>query len=187
MVSEESSVITVMSMAGQPPGPGPGRGWARPPHPASPFRPASPYGPSPPFAPSPSPYGPSPPPPPGLLVRRPMSPARLPPSPGPYLPCPRPRPRWASPGPMPYRMPPQSPSPVMCPSPEYLYAYPPPPPPGYDMMGYVPLEPPGPPEDPAAQTAAIIASQSQDYVDEKLAEYQATIQQLQGKIPVYHI
>ncbi|XP_047120232.1 protein enabled homolog [Schistocerca piceifrons] len=67
----------------------------------------------------------------------------------------------------------------MCPSPEYLYAFPPPPPPGYDMMGYVPLEPPGPPEDPAAQTAAIIASQSQDYVDEKLAEYQATIQQLQ--------
>ena len=30
-------------------------------------------------------------------------------------------------------------------------------------------------------TAEIIASQSQDYVDEKLAEYQATIHQLQGK------
>lgn len=30
-------------------------------------------------------------------------------------------------------------------------------------------------------TAEIIANQSQDYVDEKLAEYQATIQQLQSK------
>lgn len=30
-------------------------------------------------------------------------------------------------------------------------------------------------------TADIIASQSQDYVDEKLAEYQATILQLQGE------
>lgn len=29
-------------------------------------------------------------------------------------------------------------------------------------------------------TAEIIANQSQDYVDEKLAEYQATIQQLQS-------
>ena len=29
-------------------------------------------------------------------------------------------------------------------------------------------------------TAEIIASQSQDYIDEKLAEYQATIQYLQG-------
>ncbi|KAJ9588580.1 hypothetical protein L9F63_028117, partial [Diploptera punctata] len=49
----------------------------------------------------------------------------------------------------------------------------------------VPLEPPGPPgefEDPTQaglSTADIIASQSQDYVDEKLAEYQATIHQLQ--------
>lgn len=31
-------------------------------------------------------------------------------------------------------------------------------------------------------TAEIIASQSQDYVDEKLAEYQATIYMLQGTI-----
>lgn len=30
-------------------------------------------------------------------------------------------------------------------------------------------------------TAEIIASQSQDYVDEKLAEYQATIYMLQGR------
>jgi len=30
-------------------------------------------------------------------------------------------------------------------------------------------------------TAEIIAAQSQDYIDEKLAEYQATIQHLQGK------
>lgn len=76
----------------------------------------------------------------------------------------------------------QSPSPVMCPSPEYLYSYSPAPP--YELVGYVPLEPPGPRDDEidnASNTAAIIASQSQDYVDEKLAEYQATIQQLQGK------
>lgn len=61
----------------------------------------------------------------------------------------------------------------------------------------VPLEPPPPtipappsprlvyehPEDhDGPSTADIIANQSQDYVDEKLAEYQATIQQLQGKI-----
>lgn len=32
-------------------------------------------------------------------------------------------------------------------------------------------------------TADIIAQQSQDYVDEKLAEYQATISLLQGKKP----
>lgn len=75
----------------------------------------------------------------------------------------------------------QSPSPVMCQSPEYLYS----PYPG-EYVG-VPLEPPGPiavddePEDDGPSTAEIIASQSQDYVDEKLAEYQATIQQLQGK------
>jgi hypothetical protein len=31
-------------------------------------------------------------------------------------------------------------------------------------------------------TADIIAQQSQDYVDEKLAEYQATISLLQGKL-----
>jgi nesprin-1 len=70
----------------------------------------------------------------------------------------------------------------MCPSPEYFYSpYPEP-----EYVG-VPLEPPGPPleyEDATQaglSTAAIIASQSQDYVDEKLAEYQATIHQLQGR------
>lgn len=53
----------------------------------------------------------------------------------------------------------------------------------------VPLEPPGPLQEYQQQmtnqegrtTADIIAAQSQDYVDEKLAEYQATIYQLQGK------
>lgn len=33
-------------------------------------------------------------------------------------------------------------------------------------------------------TAQIIAAQSQDYVDERLAEYQATIQHLQGHKPI---
>ncbi|KAJ8895756.1 hypothetical protein PR048_001094 [Dryococelus australis] len=50
----------------------------------------------------------------------------------------------------------------------------------------VPLEPPNLGYDDEADhsglsTADIIASQSQDYVDEKLAEYQATILQLQGR------
>ncbi|GFG37467.1 hypothetical protein Cfor_07189 [Coptotermes formosanus] len=75
-----------------------------------------------------------------------------------------------------------SPTPVICPSPEYFYS-------PYTEPEYigVPLEPPGPPleyEDATQagpSTAAIIASQSQDYVDEKLAEYQATIHQLQGR------
>jgi len=35
-------------------------------------------------------------------------------------------------------------------------------------------------EEVGPSTADIIASQSQDYVDERLAEYQATIQLLQG-------
>ena len=71
----------------------------------------------------------------------------------------------------------------MCTSPEYFYS----PYPEAEYVG-VPLEPPGPPgefEDPTQaglSTAAIIASQSQDYVDEKLAEYQATIHQLQGRL-----
>lgn len=61
--------------------------------------------------------------------------------------------------------------------------------------GYVgvPLEPPGTPmlyrcepeEHDGPSTADIIANQSQDYVDEKLAEYQATIQQLQGRIALH--
>lgn len=57
----------------------------------------------------------------------------------------------------------------------------------------MPLEPPGPPRPPplhidgddhmdgGMSTADIIANQSQDYIDEKLAEYQNTILQLQGK------
>lgn len=36
-------------------------------------------------------------------------------------------------------------------------------------------------EDSGPSTAEIIANQSQDYIDEKLAEYQATIYQLQGR------
>ncbi len=35
--------------------------------------------------------------------------------------------------------------------------------------------------DEGPSTAQIIAAQSQDYVDERLAEYQATIQHLQGR------
>lgn len=58
----------------------------------------------------------------------------------------------------------------------------------YDFVG-VPLEPPQPKsyviyddeEEYGPSTAEIIANQSQDYVDEKLAEYQMTILQLQGK------
>ena len=72
----------------------------------------------------------------------------------------------------------------MCPSPEYYFApfegaYSPAESSAASFTG-VPLEPPGPPEDGRA-TADIIAAQSQDYVDEKLAEYQATIYHLQGK------
>lgn len=44
-------------------------------------------------------------------------------------------------------------------------------------------------EESRPSTADIIAQQSQDYVDEKLAEYQATIMLLQGEpltiLPVY--
>lgn len=58
----------------------------------------------------------------------------------------------------------------------------------YDYVG-VPLEPPQPKsyvvyddeEEYGPSTAEIIANQSQDYIDEKLAEYQMTILQLQGK------
>lgn len=61
----------------------------------------------------------------------------------------------------------------------------------FEYVG-VPLEPPTTPyhfqdrdfedqEHNGPSTADIIANQSQDYVDEKLAEYQATIQQLQGE------
>lgn len=56
----------------------------------------------------------------------------------------------------------------------------------YEYVG-VPLEPPPLPqnyepeeEETGPSTAEIIANQSQDYIDEKLAEYQLTIYQLQG-------
>lgn len=81
-------------------------------------------------------------------------------------------------------------SPIVCQTPpEYLYSGPAPYEPArYDFVG-VPLEPPQPKtyiiydddEDQGPSTAEIIANQSQDYVDEKLAEYQMTIMQLQGK------
>ncbi|XP_024081429.1 nesprin-1 [Cimex lectularius] len=88
-------------------------------------------------------------------------------SPRPFIPCPRPT--W------PYLQSPVPFSPIMwMPAPPSPY------------LG-VPLEPPGPlyhdpqvPQD-GRSTADIIASQSQDYVDEKLAEYQATIFQLQDE------
>jgi len=183
----------------QPPSQPPNRGsWGRmPPSPSPiPFRPASPYAPSPPPIMSARRLPGSPIPPMPMSPMSPMfgcpSPARLPPrmaAPGsPYIPCPRPR--WPSPlppgvplppGPRPYRLTPvQSPTPLICPSPEYFYS-------PYTEAEYigVPLEPPGPPPEyedatqAGLSTAAIIASQSQDYVDEKLAEYQATIHQLQ--------
>ncbi|KAF7274651.1 hypothetical protein GWI33_012696 [Rhynchophorus ferrugineus] len=58
----------------------------------------------------------------------------------------------------------------------------------YEYVG-MPLTPPPLPQnyeldeddDSGPTTAEIIANQSQDYIDEKLAEYQATIYQLQGK------
>uniref|UniRef100_A0A1B0BZJ9 Uncharacterized protein n=1 Tax=Glossina palpalis gambiensis TaxID=67801 RepID=A0A1B0BZJ9_9MUSC len=61
-------------------------------------------------------------------------------------------------------------------------------PPQYEFVG-VPLEPPQPKsyviydddDDYGPTTAEIIANQSQDYIDEKLAEYQMTILQLQEK------
>lgn len=107
-------------------------------------------------------------------------------------PLPAPRPTWPQ-GPSPFRrlhspspsvsISPYGASPVMCHSPEYFYSSP------YDgdCVGVgVPLEPPRPlhyeDEEPRGpSTAEIIANQSQDYVDEKLAEYQATIHLLQGK------
>ncbi|KAG8236158.1 hypothetical protein J437_LFUL001569 [Ladona fulva] len=51
----------------------------------------------------------------------------------------------------------------------------------YDSDGYVVEYDDDEYDDGRPSTADIIASQSQDYVDEKLAEYQATIQQLQGR------
>ena len=56
-------------------------------------------------------------------------------------------------------------------------------------MSYGPPEPPPPKsyviyddeEEEGPSTREIIANQSQDYVDEKLAQYQYTIMQLQGE------
>lgn len=108
-----------------------------------------------------------------------------------------PRPTYGS-GPKPYRsvnsVQVPSPSPNMMRSQSPFRAQTPPqilyqePPPSYEFIG-VPLEPPQPKsyviyddeEDNGPSTAEIIAAQSQDYVDEKLAEYQATILQLQGE------
>lgn len=75
------------------------------------------------------------------------------------------------------------------PPPEYMYSGGPAPTQSpYEYVG-VPLEPPQPKtyiiydeeEEHGPSTAEIIANQSQDYVDERLAEYQMTIFQLQGK------
>jgi len=68
-----------------------------------------------------------------------------------------------------------------------MYSSPYEPPRPYEYVG-VPLEPPPPKsyviydedEETGPSTREIIANQSQDYVDEKLAEYQMTILQLQG-------
>lgn len=105
-------------------------------------------------------------------------------------------------GPKPYRAPSFSPVAMYSSSsaaqPEYLYSSGPPlqPPspafelaPRYEYIG-VPLEPPHPQSyviydddefNQGPSTREIIANQSQDYVDEKLAEYQLTIAQLQGE------
>ena len=125
----------------------------------------------------------------------------------PYAPSPRPRFNTSSPlgfsSPTPLRFPP--PPPGYCPSPIPMYPphspkpfYAPSPVPHYSDYYYspydryssptftgVPLEPPTHSENERA-TADIIAAQSQDYIDEKLAEYQATIYQLQGKIFIYY-
>ncbi|XP_024943483.1 basic proline-rich protein-like [Cephus cinctus] len=190
----------------RPPG-GPG-GWGGRPSAPSPFRPASPYSPtsSPnphnrsrgpptpvhhphPMSPLTYPHmmHPMSPVPMGMPISPGMSPVFGCPPPG-YIQCPRPR--WPSPiqpgtsAPRPF-IPAQvqspigsgSSSPVPCGPPEYLIA---PYRPGeYEYVG-VPLDPAqGDEEATGPSTAEIIASQSQDYVDEKLAEYQATIQQLQ--------
>lgn len=108
-------------------------------------------------------------------------------------------------GPKPYRAPSQPhsftpihmnnpPSPVYGPPPEYFYSGPASGGvpvefnPRYEYVG-VPLEPPQPQsyviyddeDQQGPTTAEIIANQSQDYIDEKLAEYQMTIAQLQGE------
>lgn len=116
------------------------------------------------------------------------------PSPPPFIgggPRPYRPPHSYSPAPPVNRM--MSMSPVMCQTPpEYMYnsssSYDNSSGRQYEYVG-VPLEPPSPKsyiiydeeEETGPSTAEIIANQSQDYVDEKLAEYQMTIFQLQGK------
>ncbi|CAF4893635.1 unnamed protein product [Pieris macdunnoughi] len=161
-----------------------GRGRARHPGPPSPahYRP-------------PSPWAPSPPP----LISGPrhstaiLSPPPVQPSPKPFRPLHSPHLRQHSPSPSshfsisPYPTSPYPISPTLGQSPEYYYSSP------YETREYDyaggPLEPPPPPrpmiyeedEERGPSTAEIIANQSQEgYVDEKLAEYQATIQLLQG-------
>ncbi|XP_031338911.1 vegetative cell wall protein gp1-like isoform X2 [Photinus pyralis] len=168
-------------MSGQGPG-GRGGGWS-PLH----FRPPSPYGPSPPprFG---SPGMPM------FATRHPHMPAPRPrwPSPLPHGASPPPIP----PSPRPFRMPmhPPSPAPTRCSTPDYFRGISPyiqndigPPVREYDIVG-IPLEPPPLPknyepeeEETGPSTAEIIANQSQDYIDEKLAEYQATIYLLQDE------
>lgn len=186
-------------------------GWVGRPDAPSPFRPASPYSSSPSPHPqsrsrgpptpihhshpmSPLTYSPMihpmSPVPMGMPISPGMSPVFGCPPPG-YIQCPRPR--WPSPIPPPGAptsrpyisaqlqspMGSGSASPAPCGPPEYLIA--PYKPGDYEYVG-VPLDPnQGDEEVTGPSTAEIIASQSQDYVDEKLAEYQATIQQLQGE------
>ncbi|XP_020291852.1 uncharacterized protein LOC109858730 isoform X1 [Pseudomyrmex gracilis] len=136
---------------------------------------------------------------PGMMMH-PMSPVPIgmPISPGmsPVFGCPTsgyiqcPRPRWPSPTPTTSQAPrpfiptqssfrSDSASPLPCAPPEYLIA--PYRPGDYEYVG-VPLDHTQTDEESSGpSTAEIIANQSQDYVDEKLAEYQATIQQLQGE------
>ncbi|CAI6365672.1 unnamed protein product [Macrosiphum euphorbiae] len=105
---------------------------------------------------------------------------RLPP---PYIPCPKPMRPTSSPlpaaVPQPYRYPSPCPSPQVYESPASM--------PSYRPREFVVLEAPSPQQwsdeentTDGRSTAEIIAQQSQDYVDEKLAEYQATIYMLQG-------
>ncbi|KYM81508.1 hypothetical protein ALC53_07894 [Atta colombica] len=190
--------------------PGSWSGRSNAPRAPSPFRPASPYTPSSSPYPQgrirgpPTPVHPAHPMSPLVypgIMMHPMSPVPIgmPISPGmsPVFGCPTsgyiqcPRPRWPSPIPTGSQVPrpfiptqstsfrSDSASPIPCAPPEYLIA------PyrsgNYEYVG-VPLDHTQTDEESSGpSTAEIIASQSQDYVDEKLAEYQATIQQLQGE------
>ncbi|CAK9831288.1 Muscle-specific protein 300 kDa, partial [Anthophora retusa] len=186
--------------------PGPGGGWTPRPSVSGQYRPPSPFSPTgsphPPRARGPQtpvhhahpaspltytgmmhPMSPVP-------IGMPISPGISPVfgSPTGYIQCPRPR--WPSPlpvtsqAPRPF-IPTQSSmesgtsSPLVGGPPEYMigtYR-----PGDYEYVG-VPLDPAQAEEESSGpSTAEIIANQSQDYVDEKLAEYQATIQQLQNE------